>query len=168
MSDVGSTAILRARELRKHYGKDDGLVRAVDGIDLEVAPGETVAVMGPSGCGKSTLLHLLGGLERPTSGEIWLAGRRVDQLGERSLAGLRRDGVGFVFQAFHLLDELTAVENVELPALLAGSSARAARRRALGLLERIGLADRARYQPARLSGGTRGTGHLAALAGLDG
>ena len=75
MSDTGSTAILRARELRKNYGKDDGLVRAVDGIDLEVAPGETVAVMGPSGCGKSTLLHLLGGLERPTSGEIWLAGR---------------------------------------------------------------------------------------------
>jgi len=168
MSDVGSTAILRARELRKHYGKDDGLVRAVDGVDLDVAPGEAVAVMGPSGCGKSTLLHMLGGLERPTAGEIWLAGRRIDQLGERALSGLRRDGVGFVFQAFHLLDELTAVENVELPALLAGSSARAARRRALGLLERIGLADRARYQPARLSGGTRGTGHLAALAGLDG
>ena len=99
MSDAGSTAILRARELRKNYGKDEGLVRAVDGIDLEVAPGETVAVMGPSGCGKSTLLHLLGGLERPTAGEIWLAGRRVDQLGERSLAALRRDGVGFVLQA---------------------------------------------------------------------
>src|SRR6266702_4554439 len=155
MSDAGSTAILRARELRKHYGKDDGLVRAVDGIDLAVAPGETVAVMGPSGCGKSTLLHLLGGLERPTAGEIWLAGRRIDQLGERSLAGLRRDGVGFVFQAFHLLDELTAVENVELPALLAGSSARGARRRALDLLEQVGLADRARYQPAALSGGQR-------------
>ncbi len=155
MSETGSTAILRARELRKNYGKDDGLVRAVDGIDLEVAPGETVAVMGPSGCGKSTLLHLLGGLERPTAGQIWLAGRRIDQLGERSLAGMRRDGVGFVFQAFHLLDELTAVENVELPALLAGSSARGARRRALDLLEQIGLADRARYQPAALSGGQR-------------
>ena len=155
MSDTGSTAILRARELRKHYGKNDGLVRAVDGIDLEVAPGETVAVMGPSGCGKSTLLHLLGGLERASAGEIWLAGRRIDQLGERSLAGLRRDGVGFVFQAFHLMDELTAVENVELPALLAGGSARGARRRALDLLDQIGLADRARYQPAALSGGQR-------------
>jgi putative ABC transport system ATP-binding protein len=155
MSDTGSTAILRARELRKHYGKDDGLVRAVDGIDLDVAPGETVAVMGPSGCGKSTLLHLLGGLERSTGGEIWLAGRRVDLLGERALSRLRRDGVGFVFQAFHLLDELTAVENVELPALLAGSSARSARHRALGLLEQVGLADRAGYQPARLSGGQR-------------
>ena len=99
VSETGSTAILRARELRKNYGKDEGLVRAVDGIDLEVAPGETVAVMGPSGCGKSTLLHMLGGLERPTAGEIWLAGRRIDRLGERSLAALRRDGVGFVLQA---------------------------------------------------------------------
>src|SRR5215472_12529357 len=133
VSETGSTAILRARELRKHFGKDNGLVRAVDGIGLDVEPGETVAVMGPSGCGKSTLLHLLGGLERPTAGEIWLAGRRIDRLGERSLAALRRDGVGFVFQAFHLLDELTAVENVELPALLSGNSARGARRRALDL-----------------------------------
>jgi len=155
MSETGSTAILRAHELRKHYGKDDGLVRAVDGVDLDVAPGETVAVMGPSGCGKSTLLHLLGGLERPSGGEIRLAGRRIDKLGERALAGLRRDGIGIVFQAFHLLDELTAVENVELPALLAGCSARAARRRALGLLDRVGLTDRARYQPAALSGGQR-------------
>ena len=155
MSETGSTAILRAHDLRKHYGKDEGLVRAVDGVDLDVAPGETVAVMGPSGCGKSTLLHLLGGLERPTAGEIWLAGRRIDKLGERALAGLRRDGIGIVFQAFHLLDELTAVENVELPALLAGCSARAARRRALGLLDRVGLTDRARYQPAALSGGQR-------------
>jgi putative ABC transport system ATP-binding protein len=155
MSDTGSTAVLRARGLRKEYGKNEGLVRAVDGIDLDVEPGETVAVMGPSGCGKSTLLHMLGGLERPTGGQIWLAGRRIDQLGERALAGLRRHGVGFVFQAFHLLDELTAVENVELPALLAGSSARAARRRAAGLLDRVGLADRARHLPSALSGGQR-------------
>jgi putative ABC transport system ATP-binding protein len=155
MSDTGSTAVLRARGLRREYGKNEGLVRAVDGIDLEVAPGETVAVMGPSGCGKSTLLHMLGGLERPTGGQIWLAGRRIDQLGERALAGLRRDGVGFVFQAFHLLDELTAVENVELPALLSGSSARTARRRAAGLLEQVGLTDRARHLPSALSGGQR-------------
>jgi ABC-type lipoprotein export system ATPase subunit len=155
MSDTGSTAVLRARGLRKEYGKNEGLVRAVDGIDLDVAPGETVAVMGPSGCGKSTLLHMLGGLERPTGGQIWLAGRRIDQLGERALAGLRREGVGFVFQAFHLLDELTAVENVELPALLAGSSARAARRRAVSLLEQVGLTDRARHLPSALSGGQR-------------
>jgi putative ABC transport system ATP-binding protein len=147
--------VLRARGLRRDYGKGEALVRAVDGVSLDVAAGETVAVMGPSGCGKSTLLHLLGGLDRPTGGEIWLAGQNLGQLGERGLARLRRDAVGFVFQAFHLMDELTAVENVELPALLAGHSARAARRRAAGLLERVGLADRAAFLPTALSGGQR-------------
>jgi ABC-type lipoprotein export system ATPase subunit len=135
--------------------RDAGLFRAVDGVDLDVAPGETLAVMGPSGCGKSTLLHLLGGLDRPTAGEIWLAGQRADRLTERGLARLRRTAVGFVFQAFHLMDELTAVENVELPALLAGRSPRAARRLAADLLERVGLADRAGFLPAALSGGQR-------------
>jgi ABC-type lipoprotein export system ATPase subunit len=147
--------VLRARGLRKQYGKGEGLVRAVDEVDLDVASGETVAVMGPSGCGKSTLLHLLGGLDRPSAGELWLDGRRIDQLSERALARMRRDAVGFVFQAFHLMDELTAVENVELPALLAGRPARAARRRATELLDQVGLADRARFLPSALSGGQR-------------
>jgi ABC-type lipoprotein export system ATPase subunit len=151
----GGAPVLRARGLCKLYGKGEGLVRAVDEVDLDVASGETVAVMGPSGCGKSTLLHLLGGLDRPSAGELWLAGGRVDQLGERALARLRRDGIGFIFQAFHLMDELTAAENVELPALLAGRSARSARRRAAELLERVGLADRAGHLPSALSGGQR-------------
>ncbi len=155
MNDRDGTWVLRACGLRKAYGRGAGLVRAVDGVDLDVAPGETLAVMGPSGCGKSTLLHLLGGLDRPTAGEIWLAGRRADRLTERALARMRRDAVGFVFQAFHLMDELTAVENVELPALLAGRSPRAARRLAAELLERVGLADRATFLPAALSGGQR-------------
>jgi ABC-type lipoprotein export system ATPase subunit len=155
MTDNAETSVLRAVGLRKHYGKDEGLVRAVDEVDLEIARGEALAVMGPSGCGKSTLLHLLGGLDRPSGGELWLAGRRIDRLGERGLADLRRREIGFVFQAFHLMDELTARENVELPALLAGRSARQARRRALELLDEVGLADRASHLPAALSGGQR-------------
>jgi putative ABC transport system ATP-binding protein len=149
------TLLLRACGLRKEYGHGEGLVRAVDGVDLDVASGETVAVMGPSGCGKSTLLHLLGGLDRPTGGELWVAGRRIDGLGEKALARMRRSAVGFVFQAFHLMEECTAVENVELPELLAGRSPRAARRRAKELLEQVGLADRASFLPSALSGGQR-------------
>jgi putative ABC transport system ATP-binding protein len=155
VSDCTDASVLRARGLRKAYGKGEGLVRAVDGVDLDVARGETVAVMGPSGCGKSTLLHLLGGLDRPSGGEVHLAGRRIDQLGEKALARLRRTAVGFVFQAFHLMEELTAVENVELAALMAGRSPRAARRRAVELLDRVGLADRATFLPSALSGGQR-------------
>ncbi|MFI5952251.1 ABC transporter ATP-binding protein [Cryptosporangium sp. NPDC051539] len=147
--------VLRARGLYKAYGKGDGLVRAVDGVDLDVGAGETVAVMGPSGCGKSTLLHLLGGLDRPSGGAVEVNGRRIDDIGENRLARMRRTDVGFVFQSFHLMEELTAVENVELSALLAGRSPRAARRRALDLLDQVGLADRVRFLPAALSGGQR-------------
>jgi ABC-type lipoprotein export system ATPase subunit len=148
-------ALVRARGLRKEYGKNEGFIRAVDHIDLEVARGETLAVMGPSGCGKSTLLQLIGGLDRPSGGELWLNERRIDQLSERALAQLRRTDVGFIFQAFHLMDELTAQENIELPALLAGRSPREARRRARQLLEQVGLADRASHLPSTLSGGQR-------------
>ena len=149
------TALLRTEGLRKEYGRDESLVRAVDDVDLEVARGETLAIMGPSGCGKSTLLHLLGGLDRPTGGELWLDGKRIDRLSERGLAHLRRRKIGFVFQAYHLMDELTARENVELPALLARRSPRQARTRALELLDQVGLADRGSHLPSALSGGQR-------------
>jgi ABC-type lipoprotein export system ATPase subunit len=155
MSHSEDAAVLRARGLRKDYGQGQGLVRAVDRVDLDVERGETLAVMGPSGCGKSTLLHLLGGLDRPSDGEVWLDDRRIDRMGERALARVRRTDVGFVFQAFHLMDELTAVENVEFPVLLRGRSPRVARRQAGALLERVGLADRASFLPSALSGGQR-------------
>ncbi|MEV6969107.1 ABC transporter ATP-binding protein [Hamadaea sp. NPDC051192] len=147
--------MVRAIGLSKVYGEDESLVRAVDEVDLEVPAGQTLAVVGASGCGKSTLLQLLGGLDRPSDGEVWLGGRRIDHFGERALARLRRKAIGFVFQAYHLMEELTAAENVQLPALLAGASPRTARRRAVALLDRVGLADRAGRLPAELSGGQR-------------
>jgi putative ABC transport system ATP-binding protein len=149
------SALLRARGVTRWYGRGSALVRAVDEVDLEVPAGQTLAIMGPSGCGKSTLLHLLGGLQHPTDGEIWLAEHRIDTMSERGLARLRRHHIGFVFQSFHLMDELTAVENVELAALLAGQSPRRARQRAMNLLDRVGLADRAKHLPSALSGGQR-------------
>jgi putative ABC transport system ATP-binding protein len=149
------TAVVHAEGLRKDYGSGEGLVRALDMIDLDVNRGEAVAVMGPSGCGKSTLLHLIGGLDRPSAGRLSVAGQRVDELSERALAYLRRDQIGFVFQSFQLMDELTAQENVELPALVAGYPPGEARARATTLLEQVGLADRARHLPSMLSGGQR-------------
>jgi putative ABC transport system ATP-binding protein len=147
------SAVVRAEGLCRYFRSDGVPVRAVDGVDLVVEPGEVVSIMGPSGCGKSTLLHLLGGLERPDAGTLTLGDQRVDGLSEASWARLRRRTIGFVFQAFHLIDELTALENVELPALLVGTSRRAARRRGIELLERLGVADRAGHLPHRLSGG---------------
>jgi len=147
--------LVHAKGLRKDYGSGEGLVRALDAVDLDVNRGEAVAVMGPSGCGKSTLLHLIGGLDRPSAGQLSVAGQRVGELSERALAHLRRDEIGFVFQAFQLMDELTAQENVELPALLAGHSPNQARARATALLDQVGLADRARHLPSMLSGGQR-------------
>jgi ABC-type lipoprotein export system ATPase subunit len=154
-SPLRTEPILRTCGLDKEYGQGEGLVHALDGVALEMSTAETLAVMGPSGCGKSTLLHLLGGLERPSGGEVWLEGRRIDELSEKALARIRRHSIGFVFQAFHLMDELTALENVELPALLAGRSPRAARDRAADLLEQVGLTDRADHLPSALSGGQR-------------
>lgn len=150
---VDDDMVLSARGLRKDFGSDNGLVQAVAGVDLDVRAGESVAIVGASGCGKSTLLYLLGGLERPTGGSLRLGDRQLERLGETGLARIRRRWLGFVFQAFHLVDELTAQENVELPALLAGASPAAARSQARRLLGQVGLTERAGYLPSALSGG---------------
>ncbi len=155
MSAPSDRPVVEATGLTRTYAADGAPVRAVDGVDLVVEAGETVSVMGPSGCGKSTLLHLLGGLDRADAGEIVLDGRRVDRLSETAWAVLRRRTIGFVFQSFNLVDELTAVENVELPALLVGAPARRARGRAVELLERLDVAERRDHLPDRLSGGER-------------
>ncbi len=150
-----SEIVVQARGLSKAFGRGEGLVRAVDEVDLAVCAGETVAVMGPSGCGKSTLLHLLGGLERASGGEVVLAGHRLDQMGERALARLRRTAIGFVFQAFHLIDELTAGRTSSCPPCWPGGHRARPSGRPPSLLEQVGLADRATFLPAALSGGQR-------------
>jgi putative ABC transport system ATP-binding protein len=146
-------ALLRTSGLVKVYRADGVAVQALRGVDFELAAGEFVAVMGPSGSGKSTLLHVLGGLEPATSGEIWLRGQRVDSLSTAGWAVLRRRHVGFVFQFFNLLSNMTVADNVELPALLAGATPRQARKRREELLAELGIADKAGMAPARLSGG---------------
>jgi putative ABC transport system ATP-binding protein len=149
----GNAALLRTSGLVKTYRTDGVTVQAVRGVTIELAVGEFVAIMGPSGSGKSTLLHVLAGLEPATSGEIWLRGQRVDGLSTAGWAVLRRRHIGFVFQFFNLLSNMTVADNVELPALLAGATTRQARQRREELLAELGLADKANAAPARLSGG---------------
>jgi putative ABC transport system ATP-binding protein len=145
--------VLAARSLARTYQSRGTPVRALDGVDLAVERGEFVAIMGPSGCGKSTLLNLLAGFDRPSAGEVWLGGQRIDGLSEAALARLRRRRIGFVFQFFNLLPALSVAENVELPLLLAGKRRRSARRAAVALLTELGVADRRDAGPALLSGG---------------
>jgi putative ABC transport system ATP-binding protein len=152
-SSPDPSCLLKASQLVKVYRADGVSAEAVRGVNLELGIGEFVAIMGPSGSGKSTLLHLLGGLEPATSGEIWLRGQRVDRLSVAGWALLRRRHVGFVFQFFNLLSNMTVADNVELPALLAGATPRQARRRREELLAELGLSDKAGAAPARLSGG---------------
>ena len=146
-------AILEASGLAKTYRSLGADVLALRGVDLALEAGEFVAVMGPSGSGKSTLLHLLGGLDRPTAGQVLLDGERIDDRSEAQLALVRRRRLGFVFQFFNLIGDLSVADNVELPALLVGASPRDARSRREELLAELGLADKGRAAPAELSGG---------------
>ena len=148
------TAILEARGVRKHFtGGDGGTLRVLDGVDLDVSRGEMIAVVGASGAGKSTLLQVLGALERPTAGEVVLAGTAVSNVADAELAALRNRSVGFVFQFHHLLKEFTALENVMMPLRIGGASPREAKGRAESLLARVGLSGRMLHRPAELSGG---------------
>ena len=141
--------------LTRHYQVGDQMVRALQDVSLEIPDGDYLAIMGPSGSGKSTLLHLLGCLDRPTSGSYRLDGREVATLPEGDLAAVRGRKIGFVFQFFHLVPRLTAAGNVELPMLLGDVPAGERRRRAAQALEQVGLSDRADHRPDQLSGGQR-------------
>ena len=147
--------ILQTKNLKKYYGSGDTQVRALDGVDLQVENGEFVAIVGTSGSGKSTLLHMLGGLDRPTSGSVVVDGRDLSTLKDEELTVFRRRKIGFVFQTFNLIGRTTAQKNVELPMLYAGLPARQRSARAKALLETVGMADRARHQPSELSGGQK-------------
>ncbi len=147
-------ALLEARGIRKVFAGGDGQpLEVLRGVDLEVRRGELIAVVGASGAGKSTLLHLLGALDRCTSGDVWLEGSRYTDLDPVGLAELRNRKLGFVFQFHHLLREFTALENVMMPLLIAGLAERTARSRAEEVLSEVGLAGRMTHRPAELSGG---------------
>lgn len=145
--------IINAENLRKTYKMGDNIVKAVDGVTLSVFNGEYLVIMGPSGSGKTTLMHLMGCLDKPDSGEIYLAGQRVSKLNDRDLAKVRNKMIGFVFQQFNLLPRLTALENVELPMIYAGVPRTIRRNRAKELLTMVGLAERMEHRPTQLSGG---------------
>lgn len=143
--------VLKALDLTRKVSSPGGSLTIVDQVSLEIAAGETVALVGASGAGKSTLLALLAGLDLPSSGQVWIDGTEITGLDEDARAHLRAERVGFVFQAFHLLPALTALENVMLPLELAGHAE--ARDMALAMLQRVGLAERAGHYPRQLSGG---------------
>jgi putative ABC transport system ATP-binding protein len=149
------TYILQTKQVTRVFRNNSSEVHALRGVDLAVKPGELVAVMGPSGSGKSTLLHILGGLDTPTSGEVYVKGQRVDKMSESQRAVLRRKQVGFMFQAFNLIGNLSVGDNVELPALVAGAPSGQVRQRRENLLADLGISDKFRNNPAQLSGGER-------------
>ena len=151
--EASVTAVLEARELCKSFGRAAAATPILNGIDLQIFPGEFVALVGPSGSGKSTLLSILGLLEPPTSGDVLLNQKSVGKLSRRELAGIRSGTIGYVFQSFNLLAGLSAVENVMLPGLLAGESGRAQYDRAIALLDQFGVAALAKRVPAEMSGG---------------
>ena len=154
-SESAERPLIRLEALSRSFEVGNQVVRALDGVDLAIRPGEYLSLMGPSGSGKSTLLNVLGLLDRPTSGEYWLGDVPTSTMTEDRLADVRQKEIGFVFQVFHLISRMSALENVELPMMLAGLPPGERRGRARVALERMGLAARVDHRPNQLSGGER-------------
>ncbi|MCH8550675.1 MAG: ABC transporter ATP-binding protein [Natronospirillum sp.] len=152
-ADPATGVVFETRELSRHYGSGDTLVKALDKVSLTIAPGEFTAIVGPSGSGKSTLLQLMGGLEAPTAGEVYLRGQAISSMSGRELSDFRRDHIGFIFQAYNLIPVLTAAENCEYIMLLQGLPKAERQARVESMLTRVGLSGKADRRPAQLSGG---------------
>lgn len=150
---MAESSLIRTIGLQRRYQMGKTVVQALDGVDMEIERGKFVALVGPSGSGKSTLLNLIGGLDRPSKGELWVDDMELGRASEKKLVAFRRDRVGFIFQSFNLLATNQAWENVALPLMLAGMGKAERRRRAETLLEQIGMGDRVDHRPAELSGG---------------
>ena len=148
-------AVIVTRGLGRHYRMGDSIVHALRGVDVQIQRGEYAAIMGPSGSGKSTLMNIIGCLDSPDDGEYELNGRLVSNLGDRELAQVRNEEIGFVFQTFNLLNRTSAQHNVEMPLIYAGVGRKERQRKAIELLEKVGLADRMHHRPGELSGGQR-------------
>ena len=149
------TAVLRVRGLVKAFDEADRRLEVLRGVDLDIEPGERLAIVGASGSGKSTLLQLLGGLDEPTAGEVWVSGEAMTELSNSQKGALRNRALGFVYQFHHLLSEFTALENVAMPLLVRGVNPQKATEKAAALLGRVGLEERLEHRPGQLSGGER-------------
>ncbi|MYL26856.1 MULTISPECIES: ABC transporter ATP-binding protein [Halomonadaceae] len=152
---MSETPIIQCRTLAKTYREGRETLRVFSDVNLSVAPGETLAIVGSSGSGKTTLLNMLGGLDRPSEGDVWIDGEAIHGMRERERCRFRNRTLGFVYQFHHLLAEFSALDNVALPAALGRYSPRQARAKARDLLERVGLGERLRHKPSELSGGER-------------
>ena len=150
---AGKRAIVQVRDVHRHYQMEDETVRALNGISLDVYAGEYLSIMGPSGSGKSTLFNMVGGLDRPTAGQITVQGVKISELSRSAQARLRNRCIGYIFQSYNLIPVMTALQNVSLPMLLGGTETSAANEKATVLLDTVGLGDRLNHRPDELSGG---------------